>query len=161
MSEKALALYEEACNAQAQRIEARRIRTRVDDARTGATGADSRWPFELLQNVHDAGPRSGKERVNVSFKWHRTTLLFEHDGTPFEVQEVAALLSGGSSKEFESEDTTGRFGTGFMVTHALACRIDIAVAINAVGQSLCMLPSIPSRSFLTASSLRFSLPLAD
>jgi hypothetical protein len=134
MSEIALALYEKACNAQAQRTEALRIRTRVHDARSGTTGAASRWPFELLQNVHDAGPRTGKERVNVSFKWDGTTLLVEHDGTPFELQEVAALLSGGSSKEFEGADTTGRFGTGFMVTHVLAFSIDIAIVISAEGQ---------------------------
>jgi hypothetical protein len=47
-------------------------------------------------------------------------LTFEHDGAAFTSQELAALLSGGSSKEFESEITTGRFGTGFLVTHVLA-----------------------------------------
>jgi hypothetical protein len=134
MSETAHALYEEAYSVQEQKSQARCIRTRVRDARAGTTGAAARWPFELLQNVHDAGPRSRKERVSVSFKWDGTTLLFEHDGTPFEVQEVAALLSGGSSKEFESEDNTGRFGSGFMVTHALACCIDIAIVITAAGQ---------------------------
>ena len=41
---------------------------------------------------------------------------------PFTLQELAALLSGGSSKEYESETTTGRFGTGFLVTHVLAQR---------------------------------------
>jgi hypothetical protein len=134
MSETALALYKNACDLQAQRTEALRIKTRVHDARAGTTGAGSRWPFELLQNVHDAGPRAGKERVNVSFKWDATTLLVEHDGTPFELQEVAALLSGGSSKEFEGKDNTGRFGTGFMVTHVLAFSIDIAIVITAEGQ---------------------------
>ena len=131
MSEIALELYEKACNVQAQRTEARRIRTRVRDARAGTTGAAGRWPFELLQNVHDAGPRASKDRVSVSFKWDGTTLLVEHDGTPFEMQEVAALLSGGSSKEFDGEVTTGRFGTGFMVTHALSCTIEIAMVIRA------------------------------
>ena len=49
-------------------------------------------------------------------------VAFEHDGAPFTSEELAALLSGGSSKEFESEITTGRFGTGFLVTHVLAER---------------------------------------
>jgi hypothetical protein len=48
--------------------------------------------------------------------------VFEHDGAPFSSEELAALLSGGSSKEFGSETTTGRFGTGFLVTHVLAER---------------------------------------
>jgi hypothetical protein len=49
-------------------------------------------------------------------------VAFEHDGVPFDSQDLAALLSGGSSKEFESDVTTGRFGTGFLVTHVLAER---------------------------------------
>jgi hypothetical protein len=49
-------------------------------------------------------------------------LIFEHDGAPFTSDELAALLTGGSSKEFESEVTTGRFGTGYLVTHVLAER---------------------------------------
>jgi hypothetical protein len=53
-------------------------------------------------------------------------VVFEHDGAPFTSEELAALLSGGSSKEFESEDTTGRFGTGFLVTHVLAVRTQLA-----------------------------------
>ena len=127
-------LYQDACVAQAQSTEARRIRTRVSDARSDTTGAAQRWPFELLQNVHDAGPRPGRQYVNLSFSWDGTTLEFQHDGAPFRLQEVAALLSGGSSKEFESDETTGRFGTGFMVTHALSCRIDITIAIRAEEQ---------------------------
>jgi hypothetical protein len=47
-------------------------------------------------------------------------MIFEHDGAPFTSKELAALLSGGSSKELASEETTGRFGTGFLVTHVLA-----------------------------------------
>ena len=39
---------------------------------------------------------------------------------PFDSQELAALLSGGSSKEFDDEETTGRFGTGFLVTHGVS-----------------------------------------
>jgi hypothetical protein len=54
------------------------------------------------------------------FRHTQSTLTFEHDGAAFTSQELAALLSGGSSKEFESEITTGRFGTGFLVTHVLA-----------------------------------------
>ena len=35
------------------------------------------------------------------------------------------MLSGGSSKEFDSEETTGRFGTGFLVTHAVSSQVDV------------------------------------
>ena len=53
-------------------------------------------------------------------------VVFEHDGAPFSLGELAALLSGGSSKEYESETTTGRFGTGFLVTHVLAERTKLS-----------------------------------
>ena len=53
------------------------------------------------------------------------SLVVSHTGKPFVAQELAALLSGGSSKEFDSEETTGRFGTGFLVTHAVSTRVDV------------------------------------
>jgi hypothetical protein len=81
-----------------------------------------RWPFELLQNALDAGPREGKNEVTISFRLETGRVVFEHDGAPFSFRELAALLSGGSSKDFGSEETTGRFGTGFLVTHVLAER---------------------------------------
>ena len=66
-----------------------------------------------------SGPRSGST-ITVRLDCEASKLTFEHDGAPFTSEELAALLSGGSSKEFESEVTTGRFGTGFLVTHVLA-----------------------------------------
>ena len=122
MSEKAFRSYEEALNEQHTRNEARRIRTRVNEARQNPHAAGIRWPFELLQNALDAGPREGRSSVTVRVRRASSTVAFEHDGVPFDSQDLAALLSGGSSKEFESDVTTGRFGTGFLVTHVLAER---------------------------------------
>ena len=122
MSEKAYEIYEEALNEQQSRSLARRIRMRVDHARKNPHSASIRWPFELLQNALDAGPRDGRSAVTVRLSRQPTKIVFEHDGAPFTSQELAALLSGGSSKEYESETTTGRFGTGFLVTHVLAER---------------------------------------
>ena len=122
MSENAYKIYEEALSEQYSRNEARRIRTRVDQARQSPHSAGIRWPFELLQNALDAGPRNGKSTVTVRLRCDQNGVGFEHDGAPFTLEELAALLSGGSSKDFESEITTGRFGTGFLVTHVLADR---------------------------------------
>ena len=122
MSKEAYDIYEKALKEQHSRNEARRIRTRVDQARQSPHSAGIRWPFELLQNALDAGPREGRNAVTVRLRCEPTKVVFEHDGAPFSSDELAALLSGGSSKEFESETTTGRFGTGFLVTHVLAER---------------------------------------
>ncbi|HZT34492.1 MAG TPA: hypothetical protein VFA15_01120, partial [Nitrososphaera sp.] len=120
MSEKAFRIYDDALKQQHSKNEARRIRTRVSEARRNPHPAALRWPFELLQNALDVGPRKDRSSVTIRLRHDPTRVVFEHDGTPFTSVELAALLSGGSSKEFESEVTTGRFGTGFLVTHVLA-----------------------------------------
>ena len=123
MTDKAYQIYEEALNEQHSRNEARRILSRVDQARKSPRSAGIRWPFELLQNALDAGPRKGRPTVTVRLWCDDTKVLFEHDAAPFSFAELAALLSGGSSKDFDSNITTGRFGTGFLVTHVLAERV--------------------------------------
>ncbi|NPC72381.1 hypothetical protein HPP05_21735 [Corallococcus exiguus] len=126
MSESALGEYQEAREHQLSRNDARRIRTRVTEARNKAMDAGGRWPFELLQNAHDAGPRPGRTGIRIRLAAKENGFLFEHDGAVFQPRDLAALLSGGSSKEFEGEDTTGRFGTGFLVTHVLSERTEVS-----------------------------------
>ena len=123
MSEEAFQVYNDAETYQRTRNEARRILSRVDQARKSPHSAGIRWPFELLQNALDAGPRNSRSHVEVGIQDDGANMVFEHDGAPFEPNELAALVSGGSSKEYESEETTGRFGTGFLVTHVLAERV--------------------------------------
>ena len=122
MSREALANYKGARDQQLLRNEARHIRTRVHEARKAPHVAGMRWPFELLQNALDAGPRVGRDSVTIHLREGEDRIVFEHDGSPFSSEELAALLSGGSSKDFGSEEKTGRFGTGFLVTHVLAER---------------------------------------
>lgn len=124
MSETARAEYEEASKHQRNRNDARTIRTKVDAAQN-MPSAGVRWPFELIQNAHDAGPRDGDKRVKISFIFKDNDLLVSHTGKPFTTEELAALLSGGSSKDFDDEETSGRFGTGFLVTHALSTHVDV------------------------------------
>ncbi|WP_375743710.1 hypothetical protein NR800_37500 [Corallococcus interemptor] len=126
MSESALGEYQEAREHQLSRNDARRIRTRVTEARNKAMDAGGRWPFELLQNAHDTGPRPGRTGIRIRLAATEDGFLFEHDGAVFQPQDLAALLSGGSSKEFEGEDTTGRFGTGFLVTHVLSEQAEVS-----------------------------------
>lgn len=122
MSEKAITLFEQDDREQQKQNQARRIRTRVQEARSSPQPAAFRWPFELLQNALDAGLRKGASAISVRVRFAGDKVRFEHTGAPFNSRDLAALLSGGSSKEFESNETTGRFGTGFLVTHVLANR---------------------------------------
>ncbi len=130
MSKTALAEYESARVQQITQNDARRIRQRVDAAQQNPIRAGVRWPFELIQNAHDAGPRAGDDRVEINFALQNESLIVRHTGKPFSPQELAALLSGGSSKEFDDEETTGRFGTGFLVTHGLSPRVDVEGVIS-------------------------------
>ena len=125
MSEAAFKLFDETFREQQSRYQARRIRTRVAEARRSIPSAGLRWPFELLQNALDFGPRAGNSSVAIRLNCEQTKVTFEHDGIPFTSSDLTALLSGGSNKDFESEETTGRFGTGFLVTHVLAERTSL------------------------------------
>ena len=65
MTNKALEEYQQAHEHQLERNEARHLRTRGNEARQASHAAGMRWPFELLQNALDAGPREGREAVTV------------------------------------------------------------------------------------------------
>jgi hypothetical protein len=109
------------------------IRTKVLGARSDPDASSRRWPFELIQNAHDAGTRPGHEGISLSFRLTDGVLRFEHDAAPFTMDEFAALLTGGSSKDFMSTETTGRFGTGFLVTHVLSEQVEVSGILEVDG----------------------------
>jgi hypothetical protein len=121
-----VARLEATVNERVHKAIALRIRTKVLDARNDPDTASRRWPFELIQNSHDAGARAGRDGISLSFRLVDGVLRFEHDAAPFTMDEFAALLTGGSSKDFMSTETTGRFGTGFLVTHVLSERVRVS-----------------------------------
>ena len=125
MSKLALQEYDNACLEQSSKNDAKRIYYRVKAAQDNPVRAGLRWPFELVQNAHDAGPREGNDHVEIDFTLSDDRIIVSHTGKPFDSQELSALLSGGSSKEFDDEDTTGRFGTGFLVSHAVSTNVTI------------------------------------
>ena len=125
MSENALREAQAVDREQAHRKDARDILKGVDSALNSPLSSGVRWPFELLQNAHDFGAREGEDLVDIEFCQHNENLVVSHNGRIFSIPELKALLSGGSSKEFDGIDTTGRFGTGFLVTHAISSRVDV------------------------------------
>lgn len=130
MSKLALEEFDDARILQTTQNDARRIYQRVKAHQENPPRASIRWPFELIQNAHDAGPSEGNDRVEINFTLSDDRLVVSHTGKPFVAQELAALLSGGSSKEFDNEETTGRFGTGFLVTHAVSTQVAIDGLLN-------------------------------
>ena len=76
-----------------------------------------RWIWELIQNAKDC---ASSRRVNIVIELASNKLVFQHDGVPFEIEQLIALARKTSTKSIEGLDgNTGKFGTGFVTTHVL------------------------------------------
>lgn len=79
-----------------------------------------RWVWELIQNAKDtiAGDPSRNE-INVRIDIDGDIVKFRHDGNPFTADARFGLLYK-YSEDKENQESTGRFGTGFLTTHCLS-----------------------------------------
>jgi hypothetical protein len=83
-----------------------------------------RWVWELLQNAVDC---STKNKVSLSFTLSRDKIVFEHDGGPFQLEDLIALVRKTSTKSVEGLDgKKGKFGTGFVTTHVLNTKVTVS-----------------------------------
>src|SRR5438552_3979246 len=78
MSNEAFEGYARDLKEQHSRNEARSILRHVQEARQSLHRAGARWPFELLQNSLDAGPRPGFDTVSIALRHQDLDLEFEH-----------------------------------------------------------------------------------
>lgn len=81
-------------------------------------GQARRWIWELIQNAKDAS--YPEEKVKIKVELRDTELIFSHTGRPFNIKGVLSIINQVSSKLPEDEETTGKFGTGFVTTHLLS-----------------------------------------
>jgi len=93
--------------------------------------AKRRWVFELMQNALDVvnAPRRSRtrRRLDIEIIFDGKHLLFRHNGGPFTLDEITALICGGTTKlhpppEFEY---IGRFAKGFIVSHILSRKVRV------------------------------------
>ncbi|WP_417519107.1 sacsin N-terminal ATP-binding-like domain-containing protein [Marinobacter sp.] len=68
--------------------------------------------YELLQNAEDTGATKTK------FALSREALVFEHNGRPFQKQDLYAITDIGEGTKTDDEDKIGRFGVGFKAVFA-------------------------------------------
>ena len=85
----------------------------------------TRWVWELLQNAHDARS-SDKNELSIEITYSGEDLEFFHNGRGFNEDEIAHLISSGSTKDETDESTRGQYGTGFLTTHLLSPEIEMS-----------------------------------
>jgi hypothetical protein len=88
----------------------------------GARGdiAEHRFIWELLQNCCDTATSCGRDSLRVTIELGSDSFTFAHDAGWFNPEDIGALILGGSAKPFDNRDLTGRFGTGFLLSHAVS-----------------------------------------
>lgn len=128
--------YEQYCNSISSRLNQLTNPDEVDC---------KRWPWELLQNAKDTVAKQPGRQVDVIYRFckneeGRTVLCFEHNGEQFSAKAIVGLIWKFSAEKRDEEVTedglkrdkqsTGRFGTGFLTTHALSRTISISGSMH-------------------------------
>ena len=84
-----------------------------------------RWVWELIQNAKDTIANDPTRHViNVWINVDKGMVTFIHDGNPFSLNARFGLLWKYSEAK-ENQESTGRFGTGFLTTHCLSKVVSI------------------------------------
>ena len=86
-----------------------------------------RWIWELIQNAKDsiAGEDCLQNHVSIELTISDDTVVFTHNGAPFNPKNRLGLLYQYSKDKRNQEGSTGRFGTGFMTTHCLSRVVEV------------------------------------
>lgn len=115
--------FDRIAQTEARSAAARNIFNEVEDWRgTKRAIANKRWIWELLQNAKDCA--KGKP-FSFSVTLKKNSLVIQHDAGPFHLRDIVALVEGDSSKHRRAEDTTGKFGKGFLVSHVVATDVEV------------------------------------
>ena len=84
-----------------------------------------RWIWELLQNARDTSATADGSRLTASIIHKDGQLVFQHNGPPFTMSEIAHLIYHGSTK-IEDKRAIGQYGSGFLTTHLISPDINIS-----------------------------------
>lgn len=111
-----------------------KIRQLLSAIRNNPATSAKRWVWELLQNAKDIPNKFGKVSVEIELV-SENELQFRHNGDPFVINNITGLIRQVSSKDSlnSDEETTGKFGTGFICTHLLSDIIDVCGILNYKG----------------------------
>ena len=85
-----------------------------------------RWIWELVQNSKDSiANQQDRKDVDIIIKVEKDIYTFSHNGSPFTIKTLTALLYKYSEGKINNGESTGRFGTGFLTTHSLSKNVKI------------------------------------
>lgn len=157
-------MYEQYCNS---------VGARLRDLDNPGDVDCKRWPWELIQNAKDTVVKRGKDKfVDVVFRRYiddkgHQCLSFSHNGAPFSAKALVGLkwkFSAEKRSEEITEDgirrdkqSTGRFGTGFLTTHALSRIIDIKGVLETKDKGLMSVDMTLYRNGTTDEELKKGL----
>jgi hypothetical protein len=98
-------------------IPAKRLMEKLEPIPSKIESLRLRWFWELIQNASDFN-----SEVDIELELQENILIFRHNGQPFKIVDVENLITPDSDKDDEDidEDYIGRFGSGFISTHALS-----------------------------------------
>ncbi|OUM68466.1 hypothetical protein PIROE2DRAFT_3755 [Piromyces sp. E2] len=102
------------------------VRNRLRDLENPSPIDCKRWVWELVQNAKDSIVGQ-KDRVDVDIEIivKDDLYIFMHNGAPFNMGTLTALLYKYSEGKTNDCESTGRFGTGFLTTHSLSKTVKI------------------------------------
>lgn len=103
-------------------IPAKRLMEKLEPIPSKIESLKFRWFWELIQNASDFN-----SEVDIELELQENTLIFRHNGQPFKIVDVENLITPDSDKDDEDidKDYIGRFGSGFISTHALSSVITV------------------------------------
>ena len=76
--------------------------------------------WELVQNACDL-----TDHCEIVIDFSNNGFSFSHNGNPFNSETLISLIKQVSSKEVDSSDDVGQFGTGFITTHSFGKIINL------------------------------------
>lgn len=112
------------------------IKNRLRELNDPSQSDEIRWAWELLQNAKDTVSDIPGRKINISVTLSDDEVVFQHDGRAFSHDEMLALVFKCSQGKDSSKQSTGRFGTGFVSTHALSRVVGIETDVTSADNSV-------------------------
>ena len=101
------------------------VEKRLRELNSPSDNDRKRWVWELIQNAKDTIAKDpNRNSIEVRIEIDGDIVRFRHNGAPFTPEARLGLLYK-YSEDKENQESTGRFGTGFLTTHCLSKVVNI------------------------------------